>query len=241
MEKTPQTSTIRKQLRSFANKDIAEHSLRFFKTGEGEYGAGDKFLGLRVPVLREHVKLYKHAPLEVVEELLSTGYHEERLFALFLWVKQFPRASDADKKNIYTSYLAHTDYINNWDLVDASAHHIVGAYLEERSRAALYKLSQSNSLWERRIAMMACFHFIRKNDFEDALRIAELLLDDAQDLIHKVVGWMLREIGKRDFECEQAFLQQYYRQMPRTMLRYAIEKHPEKLRQAYLKGEVNCS
>lgn len=226
------------QLLSLANLEIAEHSQRFFKTGAGEYGEGDQFLGIRVPVLRQQVTRYQKLPNDEVIRLLQSPFHEERLFALLVWVKQFQKAPEEEQANLYSLYLRHTQFINNWALVDSSAYQIVGAFLEEKDRQPIYPLAQSPSLWERRIAMMATFQWIRNHDFEDALAIAKLLLHDKEDLIHKAVGWMLREIGKRDLETEKAFLKAHYQEMPRTMLRYAIEKFPQSERQRYLKGLV---
>jgi 3-methyladenine DNA glycosylase AlkD len=170
--------------------------------------------------------------------LLQSPIHEDRSLALLILVHAFTKDDAATKKKIYDAYLSHTDFINNWDLVDVSAPHIVGAYLKDKSRKPLYKLAKSNSLWERRISIIATQHFIRQNDFADTLQIAKLLLHDQHDLIHKAVGWMLREIGNRDLATEEAFLQVHYRMMPRTLLRYAIEKFPEAKRQAYLKGTI---
>ncbi|MEM8535226.1 MAG: DNA alkylation repair protein [Chloroflexota bacterium] len=216
----------------------AAHSQRFFKTGPGEYGEGDQFLGIRVPILRAQVKQCRDLPLKEVLIVLRSAFHEERLLALLILVDQFAKGNEENKTRIYESYLQHTAHINNWDLVDSSAPHIVGAYLEQRNKQPLYTLAASTDLWERRIAIMATFHMIRKKDFDDALAISRLLSDDREDLIHKAVGWMLREIGKRDLTVERAFLQEHYQQMPRTMLRYAIEKFPEEERKRYLQGEV---
>lgn len=221
-------------LRGLANAGMADHAQRFFKTGKGQYGFGDRFLGIRVPVLRTLVKQHRTMPLAQLGQLLRSEYHEERLFALLGMVEQFSRSDELNKTAIYTMYLKNTQYINNWDLVDCSALYIVGAYLEDRDKQPLYALAVSKSLWERRIAMIAPFHLIRKNRFEDALAIAEILRDDKEDLIHKAVGWMLREIGKRNLTAEKRFLNIHADKMPRTMLRYAIEKFPEDQRQAYL-------
>lgn len=229
---------VHEQLLSLASPEIAEHSQRFFKTGAGEYGEGDQFLGIRVPVLRQQVTRYQQLPNDQVIRLLQSPFHEERLFALLVWVKQFQKASKEEQAHLYDLYLRHTQFINNWDLVDSSAYQIVGTFLEGKDRHPIYPLAQSQSLWERRIAMMATFQWIRNYDFEDALAIAKLLLHDKEDLIHKVVGWMLREIGKRDLETEKGFLKAHYQEMPRTMLRYAIEKFPKSERQRYLKGLV---
>lgn len=229
---------IQKQLRALADPEIAEHSQRFFKTGKGEYGEGDIFLGIRVPKLRELVKKHKQVTLKQGVKLLQSKYHEERLLALLILVSLFQKGDDATKGEIYETYLSNTGQINNWDLVDSSAHKIVGKHLLNRDRKQLYQLAKSNSLWERRIAIISTFAFIDNGDFSDALKISKLLLSDYEDLIHKAVGWVLREIGKKDQEVEENFLRRRYQNMPRTMLRYAIEKFPEQLRQEYLKGRV---
>ncbi len=229
---------ISKILRGLANAPIAEHSQRFFKTGLGQYGEGDQFLGIRVPVLRGQVKKFKDTPLVEIRCLIKSAYHEERLCALLLLVQKFSQGSIADQKVVYEFYLKNTRYINNWDLVDLSAYLIVGAYLADKDRRPLYTLARSKSLWERRIAIIATFHFIKHNQFADTLKIARILLNDPEDLMHKATGWMLREVGKRDLAVETEFLNTYYSQMPRTMLRYAIEKFPENERLKYLKGLV---
>jgi 3-methyladenine DNA glycosylase AlkD len=229
---------INQHLLSLANQNIADHSQRFFKTAPGEYGYGDRFLGIRVPIIRQQVKRYQTASLTTSSRLLKSDYHEIRLFALLLLVEQFSRADEKRQVKIYDLYLANTRYINNWDLVDSSAHKIVGPYLENRDRAILQTLARSKSLWERRIAIIATFHFIRINQLDDSLDIAEQLLHDKEDLIHKAVGWMLREIGKRDKNVEIAFLNKHYKSMPRTMLRYSIEKFSPRERNNYLRGLV---
>jgi 3-methyladenine DNA glycosylase AlkD len=229
---------IQKQLRRLADKAIAEHSRRFFKTGKGQYGHGDKFLGIRIPALRKMAGQYRGVTIEQASWLLKSEFHEERLLALLLLVAMFKKANDKGKRAIYTLYLENTRFINNWDLVDCSAEHIVGAYLRSRDKRPLYDLAVSDMLWERRISIMSTLGFIKHNKFADTLKIAEILLEDKEDLIHKAVGWMLREIGKRNIETEEKFLKKYYKQMPRTMLRYAIEKFPAQQRQRYLKGKV---
>lgn len=229
---------VNTELRSLADPKRAEHTLGYFKCGPGEYGEGDLFLGIRVPDVRKLAKRFADASLSGVTELLHSEYHEARLLALFILVNRYAKADDATKKTIYDLYLANTDRINNWDLVDSSAPQIVGGWLYKRERSILYTLAKSDSLWERRIAVMATFFFIRKNEFADTLAIAKLLLNDTHDLIHKAVGWMLREIGNREREAEENFLKMHYQKMPRTMLRYAIEKFPEAKRQAYLKGKI---
>lgn len=232
------TQDITNRLMALGNKEQAAVSQRFFKTGPGEYGQGDIFFGIRVPVLRKLAKKYLDLPLKDVKKTLRSKYHEQRLLALFIMVDQFSRGDQKKKKSIYGLYLKNTGFINNWDLVDASAHRIVGPYLMDRSRAPLYELAQSEILWERRIAMMSTFHYIKNDEFTDALKIAGMLIGDTEDLIHKAVGWMLREIGKRCLKSEEAFLKKHYQQMPRTMLRYAIEKFPEPKRKCYLKGQI---
>ena len=229
---------IQKRLKALGSHEIAATSQRFFKTGPGEYGEGDKFIGIRVPVLRKLTKDYLDLPIKEITILLQSPVHEERLFALLLLVRISSKADETLKKKFYELYLKNTEFINNWDLVDSSAEHIVGAYLKDRRRAPLYRLAKSTDLWERRIAIMATFHFIKHKDFSDTLKIAKILLLDRHDLIHKAVGWMLREIGKRDLSTEEDFLKQHYKNMPRTMLRYAIEKFPESKRQKYLLGKV---
>jgi len=229
---------IRQKLQTLGNKKDAAFHQRFFKTGPGEYGEGDVFLGVRVPELRKLVKQYPDAGLKEARQLLISPIHEERLLALLILVREFSRENDGAKKRIYEFYLAKTRYINNWDLVDSSAEHIVGAFLMDKDKAPLYQLARSNSLWERRIAIMATFHFIKHMAFSETLKISKILLQDEHDLIHKAVGWMLREIGKRDMQTEEKFLKSRYGRMPRTMLRYAIEKFPETKRQAYLKGTI---
>lgn len=229
---------IHQVLHSLAIPEIAEHSQRFFKTGPGQYGEGDLFLGIRVPKLRELAKEFRDSPLGEARRLLRSAYHEERLFALLLLVQMFARGGAARREAVYELYLKNTRYINNWDLVDLSAYLIVGPYLADRDRRPLYALAQSQSLWERRIAIISTFHFIKNKQFTDTLNLAALLLTDREDLMHKAVGWMLREVGKRDLAAEKEFLKEHCRQMPRTMLRYAIEKFPEKERLKYLKGEA---
>jgi 3-methyladenine DNA glycosylase AlkD len=231
-----QVSQIIKRLTEMSNSEIAAHSQRFFKTGKGEYAEGDKFLGIRVPELRGCAKEYREISIDDALELLRSELHEVRLLALFILVGKYSAKNNPDKEMIYQSYLGHTEFINNWDLVDCSAEHIIGVHLFSGDKKPIYRLTGSKSLWERRIGIMSTFHFIKRNHFSDTLSIAEILLKDREDLIHKAVGWMLREIGKRDILVEEDFLDKFYKQMPRTMLRYAIEKFPETKRQAYLRG-----
>jgi len=232
------TDEIRKELSLHANAEKAEIFRRFFKTGPGEYGEGDQFLGIQVPLLRRFAKKYHKVALGEAERLLHSAIHEERLLALLILILQYRTGDEPKQQAIYTLYLKNTAFINNWDLVDVSSEHIIGAHLSDRSRKVLYKLAKSKSLWERRISILATFHFIKRGNFIDTLKIARLLLTDQEDLIHKAVGWMLREVGKRDLEVEQTFLKEHYKRMPRTMLRYAIEKFPEELRKKYLHGDI---
>ncbi len=229
---------IQAKLRTLASAEHAQAAQWFFKTGPGEYGEGDQFIGVRVPDLRRLAKELRSTPLDDCLELLQSPIHEARALALMLLVHAFTKGDAAMKQKVYEEYLRHTDFINNWDLVDTSAPHIVGTYLFDKSRQPLYKLAKSQSLWERRIAIIATQHFIRQNDFADTLQIAKLLRHDRHDLIQKAVGWMLREVGNRDLAAEESFLQPHYKTLPRTMLRYAIEKFPEAKRQAYLKGTI---
>ena len=229
---------IREEFKKLSNQEHAARLQKYFKTGKGEYGEGDKFLGLRVPVIRKIAKKYSTISISEASEFLKSQFHEERLFALFILIDLFRRADEKDKKKIYDLYLKNTNYINNWDLVDASAGRVVGAYLFTRDKKPIYVLAKSKNLWERRIGIMSTSYFIGHNEFADTLKIAEILLNDEEDLIHKAVGWMLREIGKRDFGLEEDFLKRHYEGMPRTMLRYAIEKFPEEKRKSYLKGKL---
>ncbi|MFC1698883.1 DNA alkylation repair protein [Candidatus Omnitrophota bacterium] len=229
---------LRSELRRCSSKKQAETLQWFFKTGPGEYAEGDKFIGVKVPHIRAAAKRCADISLVETAKLLKSKIHEERLAALLILVAKYAKANDSDKVKIYTLYLKHTKYINNWDLVDLSAYHIVGAFLVDKSRKPLCDLAQSNVLWERRIAMIATYQYIKHNDFHDACKVARLLLHDTHDLIHKAVGWMLREVGKRDLTTEETFLKKHYKTMPRTMLRYAIERFPGPKRQAYLKGRI---
>jgi 3-methyladenine DNA glycosylase AlkD len=227
---------ISKRLRKMGNKEDARFLQGFFKTGAGQYGEGDIFLGIRVPETRKLAKEYAALPFKKILPLLKSPYHEERLFTLIFLVNTFAKGDEIIQKKIYELYLANTNYINNWDLVDISAPNIVGAYLLTKSRKPLYKMAKSKNLWERRIAVLATFSFIRNNQFTDALKITEILLQDKEDLIHKSTGWMLREIGKRDIKCAESFLQKHCRVMPRTMLRYAIERFDPVKRRKYMNG-----
>jgi 3-methyladenine DNA glycosylase AlkD len=229
---------VRARVRALADPVIAAQSQRFFKTGPGEYGEGDRFLGIRVPRLRELARELRGVSDAVVRALLKSPLHEERLLALLVLVDQCRRSDDDQRARIYRLYVDHLDCVNNWDLVDCSAPEIVGRHLEPNGAAPLYALARSENLWARRIAIMATLTFIRRDAFEPTFAIADLLIADREDLIHKAVGWMLREVGNRDRRAEERFLRKRYRSMPRTMLRYAIEKLPEPRRKAYLAGAV---
>ncbi|MFN0156791.1 MAG: DNA alkylation repair protein [Bacteroidota bacterium] len=238
MTKAARIAEIKHALAARAKPANVSLLQRFFKTGKGEYGEGDVFIGVKVPQIRQVAREYKDVPLEIALTLLCSKIHEERLLALLLMVGIFEKGDEPVRKSVHAAYLKHTRYINNWDLVDTSAPHIVGAYLFTRGRTPLLKLARSSSIWERRIAIIATQHFIRKNDFANTLKIALVLREDKHDLIHKAVGWMLREVGERDRSAEEKFLLTHYHRMPRTMLRYAIEKLPEKRRQQYLLGKA---
>ncbi len=236
---TDKISNIERELKEAGSKEAAQNAMRFFKTGKGQYGEGDIFLGIKVPALRAMAKKYRDISLDEAAFMLRSQFHEERILALFLLAGLYKNAkTDNDRQAIYHLYLDNTRFINNWDLVDCSAEHIPGAHLRYIDKQPLYELAHSNILWERRIAMLAAFHFIKHNEFADALKISEILLADKEDLIHKAVGWMLREIGKRDIAALEDFLRKHYRQMPRTMLRYAIERFPTETRLRYLKNGI---
>lgn len=228
---------IDEQIKKFASPEKAKANALFFKTGKGEYGEGDKFAGLTVPQCRIIVQKNRDLPLIKISKLLKSEIHEKRMIALLILIEKFQKSQDRGKSEIYKFYLKNTKYINNWDLVDLSAPKIVGEYLLNKNRTPLFKLAKSKSLWEKRISILATFQFICVNrQFKDTLKIAEILLNDSHDLIQKAVGWMLREIGKRASEKALVnFLDKNAPKMPRTMLRYAIERFPEKTRRYYLK------
>ena len=231
--------TIKKELASYNDRKKAGKLEIFFQAFPGGYGEGDKFIGITVPNQRRTAKkFFSEINLSDAEKLLNEPFHEYRLTALFMMVYKFEKAEEKEKTAIANMYLKNTARVNNWDLVDSSAEKILGAYLLERPKKILYELVRSKDLWEQRIAMIASFNFIKNNQFSDALKLAEILIDHEHDLIHKASGWMLREIGNRDFDAEYAFLKKHYAKMPRTMLRYAIEKFDEGLRQKFLKGLI---
>jgi 3-methyladenine DNA glycosylase AlkD len=225
---------IKKDLAQLGDPERAKNSRWFFKTGKGQYGEGDIFLGIPVPEQRKVAKKYFLLSLDDVQELLNSKIHEYRFTALVILISKYRKAEESLKEEIFNFILKNTQNINNWDLVDLSAPRIIGDYLLNKERSILYKLAKSKSVWERRISILSTFTFIDNNDFKDALNISELLLNDEHNLIHKAVGWALREIGKRDQNVEEQFLAKYYTHMPRTMLRYAIEKFAEKKRKKYL-------
>jgi 3-methyladenine DNA glycosylase AlkD len=230
---------IKQELAQAADPQKAEFLPGFFQAYPGGYGQGDRFLGVSVPAQRKIAgKYYRHITLAETEELLQQPFHEERLTALFILVRKMERSPAAGQEEIVKIYLRNLDRVNNWDLVDSSADKILGSYLMDKDRQILYRLAGSGKLWEQRIAVIATFWFIRRNQFDDTFRLARLLLEHRHDLIHKAVGWMLREAGNRDREAELNFLYLHYRTMPRTMLRYAIEKFEPELRQQFLKGQI---
>jgi 3-methyladenine DNA glycosylase AlkD len=237
---TDQLTALENRIKAEANPSKAKLLARFFKTGKGEYGEGDVFLGLMVPQQRGIAREFTDLSLAEIKILLESEVHEKRLIGLLILVERMRKADAKGQKEIFKFYLKNTRRINNWDLVDLSAPRIAGAYLADKDRAILNRLARSKNLWERRIAVLATFWFIRDADFADALAIGEILLHDEHDLIHKAVGWMLREVGKKDLKVEEDFLRQNdrYKTMPRTMLRYAIEKFPEAKRKKYLAGKM---
>lgn len=213
---------------------VEKRKVVFFKTGPGEYAEHDQFLGVPTPRLKEVAKHYRNISLENIAELLYSPFNEIRLLALIILVERYQKSHPLIQEEAFQFYCSHMSQINNWNLVDASAHHIVGAHLFEKDKKILLELASSKILWERRIAIVSTWYFIRKNEFNWTLKIAEKLLGDDHDLIHKAVGWMLREVGKRDLDCLIEFLNQYVSQMPRITLRYAIEKLPHERRKEYL-------
>ena len=231
-------SEVLKELRELGDPEDARLAQRYFKTGPGGYGEGDRFLGIRSAPLRTLARRHEALSPATCRALLHSPLHEARLLALLILVRRSERGDTPTRDAVYRLYLENTPRVNNWDLVDVSAPTIVGGRLADDDRSELDRLARSASVWERRIAVLATLHFIRKRDFADTFRISDILLEDRHDLIHKAVGWMLREVGKRDRTAEEAFLKARYRRMPRTMLRYAIEKFPTELRQKYLKGEA---
>lgn len=231
-------NNLKRDLRSLANFDKANNLQFFLKTKKGEYGEGDIFLGIIVPNTRKVAKKYRDLKLLEVKKILYSKIHEERLCALFILVDNFENGNDVGKTKVFDFYIKNAKQANNWDLVDLSAPKIVGQYLLDKPKDILYKFAVSKNLWEKRISIVSTYTFIKNHKYEDTFRIAEVLMDDEHDLIHKAVGWMLREVGKKSLKDEEKFLKKYYKKMPRTMLRYAIEKFREGKRVAYLKGKI---
>ncbi len=226
---------IQKELETYSTPEKKEYLPYFFKTGKGQYGEGDKFLGVVVPDTRKIAKKYKSISFDEIAKLLDSEYHECRLCALLILVERFKKAKEDERKEIYDFYLSKTARINNWDLVDLSAKDIVGEYLADKDRSVLYRLAESPLLWDQRIAVIATYAFIRRNDHKDILALSEKLLDHKHDLMHKAMGWMLRETGKKDMKALTGFLDKYHKVMPRTMLRYSIEKLSAEERAHYMK------
>ena len=232
------TSAHRK-LHALKNPEKAKFLMGFFKTGPGQYGEGDRFLGITVPQVRQVAKEFYEIDLPGVSKLLASPFNEERLMGLVILVHQYEKAGSAtEQERLCDFYLKHVDRINNWNLVDLSAADILGVHLLERERKILFKMVKSENLWERRVAVVATLSMIRQNLFSPTLKLTELLLEDPEDLMHKACGWMLREVGKRDVSTLEGFLKKNLKKMPRTMLRYAIERFPEKKRKAYLHGTI---
>ena len=229
---------VRDALRAVADPEKAAFYPRFFRTGPGEYGEGDRFIGVTVPKQRRIARRCRSLPLRSIRALLGDPFHECRLTALFVMVDRYSRTDGAERQAIVDLYLDNLDSVNNWDLVDASAHKILGAHLADEDRGLLYDLAASGELWRQRISIIATHDYIQAGDFEDTLALADRLLDHPHDLIHKAVGWMIREVGKKDRNVMEEFLGPRYPSMPRTMLRYAVEKLPEARRRAYLEGRV---
>jgi 3-methyladenine DNA glycosylase AlkD len=228
------------ELKQLSNSKKGKDLYQFFQAFPGGYGEGDQFLGVTVPLQRAvSKKYYREITLKEIENLLTDPVHEHRLTALFMLILKFQQMKDKTEcEKIVELYLKKIKHVNNWDLVDSSAHLILGPWLFERDRKILYEFADSKNLWVQRIAVLTTYHFIRNNQYKDTLRLAETLLNHKHDLIHKAVGWMLREIGNRDYDTEYGFLVKHYKMMPRTMLRYSIEKFPEDVRQAFLKSEI---
>ena len=229
---------LRREIKTLSSREASKTMQWFFKTGKGEYGEGDVFVGLKVPTQRKLAREFRDLSFSDLKLLLNSTVHEERLIALLILVDNYRRGDEQAKEEIFSFYLKNRKGINNWDLVDLSAPKIIGKHLLTKDKSLLFKFAVSKNLWERRIAVLSTYEFIRNNDFKTTLKIAELLLEDEHDLIHKAVGWMLREIGKRDLQTEEKFLKIHYKKMPRTMLRYAIEKFPESQRKKYLQGKI---
>jgi 3-methyladenine DNA glycosylase AlkD len=235
---TIKLSELKKTIRKNANQEHAKNLQWFFKTGKGEYGEGDKFLGLKVPLQRKIANQFSDIELSDLKQLLQSKIHEDRLISLLILVDKYQKADDYEKEKVYKFYLQNRQHINNWDLVDLSAPKIVGQHLLDREKEILYKYARSTKLWEKRIAILSTATFIKNEEFTTTLELSDILLYDDHDLIHKAVGWMLREVGKLNMKVLENYLKPRYNNMPRTMLRYAIEKFPEQKRKMYLKGKI---
>lgn len=233
-----QLSELKNELAKYIDSEKANFLPNFFKAFPGGYGEGDKFIGITVPNQRKVAKKFQNLSLEEIQSLLDEDVHEYRLTALFILIHKFEKSNETGKEEIVNFYLKNAHRVNNWDLVDSSAYKILGPYLVDKDKSILYELAKSGHLWKQRIAIITTYYFIKKQIYRDALAISKILLHHDHDLIHKAVGWMLREIGNRDKEVEVEFLKQHYKEMPRTMLRYAIEKFEKVERQKYLRGEI---
>lgn len=229
---------IQKEFKSKADPERAKNLQRFFKTGKGEYGEGDSFLGITVPEQRKIANKFNTLGLNDIQSLLKSNIHEQRFTALEILVMQYEKANEKQKNEIFKFYIKNTKNINNWDLVDTSAPYIIGDFLLNKNRKILYKLAKSKNIWEKRISIISTAMFIKNNQFQDTIKISEILLKDKHDLIQKAVGWMLREMGKKDKKTLEIFLKKHYKSMPRTMLRYSIEKFPEAERKNYLTSKI---
>jgi len=229
---------LRKKIKLLSNPETAESSKWFFKTGKGQYGEGDIFAGIKVPIQRKLAREFENLTYAEIKKLISSKIHEERLIGLLILVDKYSEAAETEKEKIFGFYFKNRKGINNWDLVDLSAPKIVGEHLLNRDKKILFVFARSENIWERRIAILSTFRFIKETKFETTLKIADILINDKHDLIHKAVGWMLRETGKINLKTEEAFLKSHYKKMPRTMLRYAIEKFPEPKRKKYLQGKI---
>lgn len=232
---TATSRRISTDLRRLADADLAKRSGRFFKTGKGEYGAGDRFLGITLPMIRSVVRTYRDTPIESALSLIQSPWHEERMCGLLMLVSQYERGGEKERQKIYAAYMRNAPRVNNWDLVDATAHKIAGRHLLNRSRAPLYTFAASRNLWKNRIAIVSTFAFIDRGELDDAYALSEKLMSHPHDLIHKAVGWVLREAGKKDKRRLERFLERHAKRMPRTMLRYAIEKFPKQEQKEYLR------
>ena len=231
--------TITKELAAYGSPEKAQHLARFFKTGKGTYGEGDRFLGVTVPQSRSIARKYRDTPFDGLHELLASPYHEVRLVALLILTYRFEKArNDNERSAIVHFYVEHVAAINNWDLVDITCYKILGRWLHDKDKQLLYDWARTPHLWKQRVAIVSCMHFVKRGAFSDCLAITDILLHHPHDLIHKAVGWLLREVGKKDEQCLVAYLLPRYQQMPRTMLRYAIERFAPELRQAFLKGNI---